>query len=294
MTAIDSAVSSETRRSEPLMVRPDEVGSRLAEILQELLSGFGAIVIGQAVDAEDISDQRDRLIELSTHEDDKVTHFQGTNIENLHLQRRVWNLLNKGRVFERMAQIPSVMTIAGAFLGDEFQMGSIAANRLLPGGPGQEPHIDYPYWDLYKNASFPMGINSSFPMNLQATILVHDFTAQNGATAFVPYSQGTLSYPDDQEEFDRDAIRLTGAAGDVVVFNGMCWHCAMPNKTDDDRIGVLVEYLPKFVRPLEDHSIVRTDVVERATPMLKQLLGVDYPYPQVLDDADSGNAEGIN
>lgn len=293
MTTIKSTAISHERRAEPLRVRSEEVAEQLPEILQQLLKGFGAIVIQQVVDAEDITDQRDRLIKLSTDEGDKVTHFQGANTDDLHLQRRVWNLLNKGEVFESMAQIPSVMTIAGAFLGDEFQMGSIAANRLLPGGPGQEPHIDYPYWDLYKNSSFPMGINSSFPMNLQATILVHDFTPQNGATAFVPYSQGTLSYPDDQASFDRDAVRLTGSAGDVVVFNGMCWHCAMPNTTEDDRIGVLIEYLPKFVRPLEDHSIVRDDVVARATPMLKQLLGIGYPYPQVLDDADAGNTEGI-
>jgi hypothetical protein len=298
MNRIDTESSLESsasnRRAEPLHVTPREVESRLDEILRELLTGFGAVVIEQAVGIDDITDQRQRLIELSAQEDDKVTHFQGANLDNLHLQRRVWNLLNKGEVFERMAQLPAVTTIAGAFLGDEFQMGSIAANRLLAGGPGQEPHIDYPYWDLYKKSSFPMGINSSFPMNLQATILVHDFTAQNGATAFVPYSQGTLNYPDDQEAFDRDALRLTGTAGDVVVFNGMCWHCAMPNESDDDRIGVLVEYLPKFVRPLEDHSIVRDDVVARATPMLKQLLGVGYPYPQVLDDAEAGNTEGIN
>jgi len=293
MTEPNPTATTRSKRAEPLRISPHHVESRLDEILEELLTGYGAIVIEQGVNLEDVVDQRERLIELSAHESDKVTHFQGANTDNLHLQRRVWNLLNKGEVFERMAQLPSVMAIAAAFLGDEFQMGSIAANRLLPGGPGQEPHIDYPYWDLYKKSSFPMGINSSFPMNLQATILVHDFTEQNGATAFVPYSQGTLHYPDDQAAFDQDATRLTGTAGDVVVFNGMCWHCAMPNNSDDNRIGVLIEYLPKFVRPLEDHSIVRDDVVARATPMLKQLLGIGYPYPQVLDDAEAGNTEGI-
>ncbi len=282
------------RRTEPLHVGPDEVEGQLPVILRELLAGFGSVVIEQAVSPDDVLEQRRLLIELSAREGDKVTHFQGANADKLHLQRRVWNLLNKGEVFERMAQIPAVMTIAAAFLGDEFHMGSIAANRLLPGGPGQEPHIDYPYWDLYKSSSFPMGINSSFPMNLQATILIHDFTEVNGATAMLPYSQGTLRYPDDQEAFDRGAVRQTGRAGDVVVFNGMCWHCAMPNHSDDDRIGVLLEYLPKFVRPLEDHSVVRDDVIARATPMLKQLLGVDYPYPQVLDEAEAVNAEGRN
>ena len=282
------------RRTDPLRLAPEHVEAQMPMILGELLNGFGSVVIEQAVAPDDVLEQRQLLLDLSAHEGDKVTHFQGANADKLHLQRRVWNLLNKGEVFERMAQIPVVMRIAAAFLGDEFQMGSIAANRLLPGGPGQEPHIDYPYWDLYKTSSFPMGINSSFPMNLQATILIHDFTEENGATAMLPYSQGTLHYPDDQPAFDRDAVCQTGRAGDVVVFNGMCWHCAMPNRSDDDRIGVLLEYLPKFVRPLEDHSVVRDDVVARATPMLKQLLGIDYPYPQVLDDADAVNAEGIN
>ena len=129
-------------------------------------------------------------------------------------------------------------------------------------------------------------------MNLQATILIDDFTETNGATAFVPHSQGNLSYPDDQAAFDRDAIRLSGNAGDIAVFNGMCWHCAMPNESDADRTAVLIEYLPKFVRPLEDHCVVRADVIDRATPMLRQLLGIDYPYPQVLDDAEAENTEG--
>lgn len=271
---------------------PTEVVPNLEAIIDTLLTGVGAVVIGGGVDPADVAEARAILMEHSERDGNKVTHFQGANADKLDLQRRVWNLLNKGEVFEEMAQHPAVMAIAAAFLGDEFQMGSIAANRLLPGGPGQEPHIDYPYWDLYKRSSFPVNINSSFPMNLQATVLMDDFTESNGATAFVPHSQGSLHYPDDREAFDRDAIRMTGRAGDIVVFNGMCWHCAMPNESDDDRTGVLIEYLPKFVRPLEDHSVVRDEVIERATPMLRQLLGVGYPYPQVLDEAEAGNAEG--
>lgn len=278
--------------SELTTYSPSEVESHLDEIIESLLTGAGAIVIEGGVSPDDVAIARAILMEHSNRDGGKVTHFQGANTDKLDLQRRVWNLLNKGEVFEAMAQHPSVMAISSAFLGDEFQMGSIAANRLLPGGPGQEPHIDYPYWDLYKRSSFPTNINSSFPMNLQATILIDDFTETNGATAFVPHSQGTLIYPEDQAAFDRDAIRMVGKAGDIVVFNGMCWHCAMPNESDDDRTGVLIEYLPKFVRPLEDHSVVHPEVTARATPMLRQLLGIGYPYPQVLDEADAGNTEG--
>lgn len=120
-----------------------------------------------------------------------------------------------------MAQISAVMTIASAFLGDAFQMGSIAAKRLLPGGPGQEPTSTTPAGTCTRPLQLPIGLNSSFPVNLRATILVHDFTEENGATAMVPHSQGTLHNPDDESTIDRDAIRQTGRSGDVVVFNGM-------------------------------------------------------------------------
>jgi len=273
----------------------DRLDEDLDSIVEELLTGSGAVVIRQGFDAATIAEARALIMEHSSEQDAKVTHFQGANADKLSLQRRVWNLLSKGKVFEDMAQHPAVLKIVGAFLGNEFHMGSIAANRLLPGGPGQEPHIDYPYWDLYKRDAFPANINSSVPLNAQATILLDPFTAETGATAFVPHSQGDLRYPDDQDLFDRSAIRQTGDPGDVVIFNGMCWHCAMPNVSDQDRSGVLIEYLPKFVVQLEDlPNIVDQDVIDRAGPTLRRLIGVDAPYPQNLDLAAAGNAEGRN
>ena len=265
--------------------------TQLPELLEELLTGRGAIILRQAFDADVVAEARALIHHYTAEEDDKETHFLGASTDELNLQRRVWNLLNKGEVFEQMVQHPVVMKIVGAFLGDEFIMGSVAANRIMPGGPGQEPHIDYPYWDLYKRSSFPMRINSSFPLNTQATVLLDPFTPESGATAFLPYSQGELLYPDtsDRDRFFAECDRMTGDPGDLVIFNGMCWHCAMPNTSaDQDRTGILIEYLPKFITPLEDQlSGVRQEVVDRATPMLRQLMAMDYPYPKLFDEADA-------
>ncbi len=267
--------------------------TQLPVLLEELLTGGGAVAIRQAFPPEELAEARRLIVHYSSTEDDKVTHFHGAHEDQVHLQRRVWNLLDKGEVFERMVQHPVVMRIVGAFLGDAFIMGSVAANRLLPGGPGQEPHIDYPYWDLYERESFPRGINSSFPLNAQATILLDDFTPENGATAYWPGSQKVLTYPDDEAAFHANAARQTGTAGDCIVFNGMAWHCAMPNHSAADRTAVLVEYLAKFITPLEDQKRgVRQEVVDRASPMLRQLMGLDYPYPTILDEVEAGVAYG--
>jgi hypothetical protein len=36
-----------------------------------------------------------------------------------------------------------------------MQLGSIASNTIFQGGSGQEPHIDYPYWDYYNKEHWP-------------------------------------------------------------------------------------------------------------------------------------------
>ena len=266
----------------------------LEAIIDELLLGAGAVALRGAFSDDDVAEARELIMEHS-RETDKETHFQGANADTIHLQRRVWNLLAKGEVFERMVQQSDIVAITSAFLGNKFHLGSIAANRLLPGGPGQEPHIDYPYWDMYDRAGFPARMNSTFPMNLQVTIPLDPFNETSGASAFLPGSQATLRYPDvdDREHFFATCDRMAGDPGDAILFNGMAWHCAMPNHSDHDRSAVLIEYLPKFVIPLEDQlSGVPQEVVDRGTPILKQLIGVGRPYPKLFDEADGTNTIG--
>ena len=273
-----------------LAVELDRLDEQLPDILEELLTGSGAVVIRQALTPDQTAEARRLVLQYSESEADRETHFHGGHRDQVHLQRRVWNLLDKGEIFEEIVQLPAVMTIAGAFLGNQFILGSIAANRLLPGGPGQEPHVDYPYWDLYDRDSFPMRINSSFPMNLQATFVLDPFTEESGASAWLPGTQHELRYPDerDRDRFYREMQRMTGDPGDCVLFNGQCWHCAMPNESQHDRSAVLIEYLPKFVTPLEDQKLgVRQEVKDRATPMLRQLMSMVYPYPKLFDEAEA-------
>ncbi len=270
------------------------LAEQLDDIVEELLNGAGAVVIRNAFDDAAVAGARSIIMDESK-DADKETHFQGANEGTIHLQRRVWNLLAKGKVFEDMVQHPDVVTITSAFLGNQFHLGSIAANRLLPGGPGQEPHIDYPYWDMYDRGGFPARINSSFPLNLQVTIPLDPFNEVSGASAYLPGSQRDLRYPEveDREMFFDTCSRMSGDPGDAVIFNGMAWHCAMPNKSDHDRGAVLIEYLPKFVIPLEDQlSGVPQDVVDRASPLLQRLMGVGRPYPKLFDEAAGENTIG--
>ncbi|MGA7436873.1 MAG: phytanoyl-CoA dioxygenase family protein [Luteibacter sp.] len=266
-------------------------------IVRELLEGKGAVTLRGLFTNEEIAEARAIVMRESNGDDRgaKVTHFQGDaeKAGRINLQRRVWNLLAKGDIFSRMAAHPAIMQVMRAFLGSEFIMGSIAANRILPGGPGQEPHIDYPYWDFHSPETHPTRINASFPLNGQVTIMLDPFTDETGATAYVPGSQRELRYPDEGDGFFDRCERMLGEAGDTVVFFGAVWHCAMPNRSTIDRSAIITQYLPKFIKPMEDLPAALPEAfVKAASADIKQLLGLNYPYPEVLDAARGGNAEG--
>ncbi len=264
-------------------------------IVQELLHGKGAVLLSGLFSDAQIAEAR-AIIHEHSAEADKVTHFQGQAEQDgkLNLQRRVWNLLAKGDVFADMAAHPVIMAVLRKFLGTEFLMGSIAANRILPGGPGQEPHVDYPYWDMYKAETHPIGLNASFPMNAQVTILLDPFTEESGATAYVPGSQKELRYPTEADDFYGKCERMLGAPGDVALFFGAAWHCAMPNKsTDIDRSAVLINYGPKWLTPIEEmHGALPEGFLDNASDDLRQLMGLNYPHPQAFDVAEARNTIG--
>lgn len=260
----------------------------VTDCVETMLHGDGYVMLPGVFAPEEIAEARRIVMTESDRDAPKLTHFHGHHADRVHLQRRVWNLLNKGQVFVDMVQREPIASIIRAFLGDGFILGSIAANRLLPGGPGQEMHVDYPYWDMHDRATFPVGINASFPLNAQATVLLDDFTETNGATAVVPGTQKLGRYPDNPAVQPPGTKRMLGRAGDVAVFFGLVWHCAMPNDSDGDRSAILIQYLPKFVKPMEDQVRgLRPEILAAATPLLRQLVGLDYPYPRLLDDVEA-------
>ncbi|RMH75624.1 MAG: phytanoyl-CoA dioxygenase [Actinomyces sp.] len=254
----------------PPLVGADEVTARVDALVDELLDGCGAVRIGGVLPAERVAEAR-RLIRRAPGGSEGGRH-------------RVWGLLGLGEVFVEMVQLAPVLALVDALLGDLCILGSIGSHRLLPGARGQGAHIDYPYWDLYNPEAYPRRFGAAYSLNCQVTICLDDFDADSGATAWVPGSQRHLSFPGDRASFDAAASRLTGRAGDALVFNGACHHASMPNTGDRERTGVLLQYLPWFVVPMEDlAATVPSSVLADATPTLRRLLGLHERGVDTID-----------
>jgi ectoine hydroxylase-related dioxygenase (phytanoyl-CoA dioxygenase family) len=260
-----------------LTISSDEFSA--TAVVEELLDGGGAVRLPGVYTADQVASAK-AVVEAATADDQLTGSHFNQDADGARLQRRLWNLFAAGDVFCDMIEHPLLVESMKAFLGSDFVVGSYCASRTMPGYAGQEPHIDYPYWDYHRAHSFPARINSSFPLNAQGTIVIDPFTIESGATAYRPGSARDLRYPTADDRFFDGYEQMLGDPGDLILFFGLTWHCAMPNHSAAGRIGLLIEFLPKFVKPVEDMlSGLDAAFLERTSPMIRQMLGLDYPWP---------------
>merc|ERR1712227_126129 len=188
----------------------------------------------------------------------------------------------KEKIFEKMAQHPVILNTSNIIIGENSAVSSLAANTVLPGNGGQLPRLDYPYYRMQLPSSNPHIMDNAPPLSLQFVTLLTDFNSENGGTAFRPNSHHKPRYPDNKEEFYKNAIQISGKAGDMILFHGALQHCAMPNRSKSFRTGILQHMAPVYIKPFESMAeYVRDDIKAKASMGLKRLLAMDHPYPML-------------
>jgi len=265
------------------------------DALDELMQGSGVVVIENVYSLDKINEARLIVNHFADTQKQKESHFnaEAEATGKIKLQQRVWNLFGKGEIFSYLITEDIIFTLMSKLLGTEFFCGSYCASRLLPGSLGQELHIDYPYWDFYNAETFPMGLNSSFAQNCQVTIPLDVCSVESGATAYIPGSQKKLHYPNQKNDFSNKQ-QMIANPGDLVFFNGNCWHGASPNKSDHQRAALLIEFLPKYIKPVEDLiTYLDEDFKKNSDDKVRQLLGLNYEYPKIMDVSKKKNNIGI-
>jgi ectoine hydroxylase-related dioxygenase (phytanoyl-CoA dioxygenase family) len=232
--------------------------------VEQLIDGPGFVLIPNLMPASEAAEARSRVLELASSPSVSEIGKPRTG------QQHVRGLLAHGEIFERIVQHPALIEIAEAMLGDDMTLGAYSARILHPGATEMGVHIDYPYWAMRG----PFTIRP--PLMVQVIWMLQDFTEHNGATLVAPRSQLRCARPN-REQFAREAIKVTGAAGDAIVSHGLLWHDTSPNRTAEPRVAVLINYGQKVIRPL-DTEIAKLElaVMERATPKLRQLLGLEF------------------
>jgi len=257
-------------------------------VVEALTTGDGYAIIKNAISQKDVEILRERVMYFTCNEK-KETLKSLENLTPVELQNHfhglIWGLINKGRIFEKLLLHPLIQNISRVLLGEDAQLLSYTANTVAPGQPGQTPHLDYPYYRSF----FPKDEKYRHPMMTQPLALVFitlitDFTVENGSTALRPNSHKVPTYPKDQDEFFAKAIQVVGKAGDIVVMRSSVQHCAMPNRSDGVRSGILLHMGPCFIRPYENiPDSMEQSAKDRASEELRKVLSLDNPYPRLKD-----------
>jgi len=124
-----------------------------------------------------------------------------------------------------------------AVLGDECIVYAYTSSSMPPTGRNYSVrvHTDCPR------------IIPGYVTNMGATILLDDFTEDNGATWYLPRSQWQAEAPSEDEFYTR-AKRLIAPAGSVLFFNARIWHAGGDNKTDRWRHALTINMCRPYMK----------------------------------------------
>ena len=206
----------------------------------------------------------------------------------------VANVLNKGEVFlELLTCSATSLDLCRHVLGDGFILSCSNAPIAGPATGRMKMHSDQ-YWTptiqeeplaysrLGENGLDRAEVGHSavrgdylFPPCMVTLVwAITDFTANNGATVFVPGSHMSGLQPDYRHNYT-DAVPAEMPAGSIVLWDGRTWHATGANRTQNQyRIGVTNNIVAPMIRPLVNYPYsLRAEVVARLDERQKQLLG---------------------
>jgi ectoine hydroxylase-related dioxygenase (phytanoyl-CoA dioxygenase family) len=121
-----------------------------------------------------------------------------------------------------------------------------------------------------------------YPTNMGATILLNDFTLENGATWFLPGSHKRTT-PPSEAEFEAGAKRLVAKAGTVLFFTALLWHAGGENKSDRWRHALTINMCRPYMKQRLDIPRIMGDV-PGMSETARQKLGFLARVPASLDE----------
>ncbi len=230
------------------------------DVAQRLMADGYVVVTGMMAD-EDVQAARADLHRILAATPTGRNPFEGFSTQ------RVYALFAKTRTFDQAAIDPLLHDVMTRVLG-HHQLSAPVGIRIGPGEAAQILHRDDSIYPVPEPHS-PLVVNTMWPLD--------EFTAENGATRFIPGSHawepGRRPTPDDPVE---QAVMSPGSA---MFYLGSLWHGGGANQTGQPRLGVILEYAAGWLRQQETHLLAVPRATVRQLPeRLQELLGYNI-YP---------------
>lgn len=166
-------------------------------------------------------------------------------------------LLDLDPKVQAVCRLPRLLATVGVLIGERFFLAQVEGREPLAGGGYQGLHRD---------------LSAQRPGDtVNALAFFDDFGPENGATRIVPgtHRPAADASPPDLNDESR-SVQLTGAAGDILVFDADLLHAGSLNPTGARRRSILIGYFaePLYASHLQTASLrnVRMDTSARFDP----------------------------
>lgn len=176
---------------------------------------------------------------------------------------RIYNLLARGRVYERIPEHPAVLPLVERVLDRGCLVSSLSSIGIDAGETAQPIHADDQTIPLPK-PHVAIICNTMWALT--------DFTESNGATRVVPGSHRADRSPVFFEEIP--SIPAEMPRGSVLVWHGSLWHGGGANRTAERRLGIAMNYCAGYLRQQENQQLgIPLEVARGFSPRLRKLCG---------------------
>lgn len=167
-----------------------------------------------------------------------------------------------------------LMAPFNAVMGEECIVYAYTSSSMPPSGSNYSVriHTDCPR------------IIPGYVTNMGATILLDDFTDENGATWFLPGSHERAE-PPTEDEFYANAGRVIAPAGSVFFFNARLWHAGGANRTSMWRHALTINMCRGYMKQRIDipRAMAGMDL-SGVSDVVKQKLGFFAQPPSSLEE----------
>lgn len=231
------------------------------------LARDGFTVIEDFLSPEDLAEARMRIDALSGA-------HRGRNPFEGYATERIYTLVARGAVFERMVEDPRVLSLLDRFLLPGYLLTASQSIRIHPGEAAQALHIDDSFYRLPRPRP---------AVSLTLIAAIDAFTDENGATDILPGSHLW------DEARAAEALAAGGGpglvpaempAGAAIVLQGNLIHRGGANRSSAPRLALTNQYCQPWARPQENFFLgVPRAQAAALSPRLQALLGYEIWPP---------------
>ncbi len=258
----------------------DKLERHLKEIEEQGFTLLEDVVPGSLVD---------ELNEVLLRLEKSLATQPGCNLFEGHHTIRIYNLLARDAVFQKVPVFPALLSVVEGVLDQGALVSSLSSISIDPGEVAQPIHVDDALLKLPRPHP-ALVCNSMWALT--------DFTEENGATRIVPGSHLYDSKPDYGSH--PESVPAEMPKGSILVWNGSLWHGGGANRSAERRVGIAMNYCAGFIRQQENQQLgIPLELVRTFEPRLQALIGfgtysnlvghIDKQSPaQVLLDRDDG------